>query len=157
MLYTPGINPGGGTLQGWHPSPTLFNIYLEGFLQRLEKDYMNALGYTIQIQDGSVVQTNAAAYADGLILYSEVRRNMETMLVLLAQFCHHSKMKINAKKRVSISQVWSLFKKVQTDRDPEPFFIHMDMGDEDIPREVDFRRPGNDSAARKVWPQLFPA
>jgi hypothetical protein len=90
------------TVQGCPLSSTLFNICLEGFLRRLEKDDMKVTGYSIHLQDGSIVKINAAAYADDLILHSQAHKNMEAMLFLLSQFCSQAKMKINSEKCVSI-------------------------------------------------------
>jgi hypothetical protein len=112
------------TVQGRHLSPTLFNICLEGFLRPLEKDDMKVLGHCIPIQDGSAVQINSAAYVEDSFLCSDTHKNMERMLILMAFCCAHAKMKINVEKCVSISQMWSPFKKNQADCDPEPFFIH---------------------------------
>jgi hypothetical protein len=41
-------------------------------------------------------------------------------------------MKVNAEKCVSISQVWSNRGKA----DPDPFYIHRDLGDQEIPMEI---------------------
>jgi hypothetical protein len=97
---------------------------------------MKALGYCIPIHDASTVQINAAAYADDLVLYSEAHNNMECMLFLLSQFCEHAKMKINAEKCVSFSKAWSLLKKYKAGRDPKPFYIRTELGDEEIPMEI---------------------
>jgi hypothetical protein len=69
-----------GTLQGCPLSPTFFNICLEGFLRRLEKDDMKDRCHCIHLDDGSAVKINAAAYEDDLILYSESHQDMEVMI-----------------------------------------------------------------------------
>jgi hypothetical protein len=93
-----------GTVQACPLSPTLFNICLDRFLCRLEKEDMKKLGYSIRLEDGSHSKINAGAYADDLILYSESHENMEIMLNLRAAFCSYAKMKANAEKCVTISQ-----------------------------------------------------
>jgi hypothetical protein len=69
-----------GTVHGFPLSPTLFNICLEGFLRRLEKDDMKQLGYIMSLEDGTVIQINTAAYADDLIPLSERHQDMEIIL-----------------------------------------------------------------------------
>jgi hypothetical protein len=73
-------------VQGCPLSPTLFNICLEGFLRRLEKEDIKNSGYSIRLEDGSYIRINAAAYADDSILYSESHEHMETVLNLSAAF-----------------------------------------------------------------------
>jgi hypothetical protein len=58
---------------------------------------------------------------------------MEIMLNLAA-FCSDAKMNVNVDKCVSISQVLS--PRGKADRDTEPFCIHTDAGDEEIPMEI---------------------
>jgi hypothetical protein len=57
-----------GTVQGCPLSPTLFNICLEGFLCRLEKEDMKQLGYSIPLDDGTTVHVNTAATQKTLFL-----------------------------------------------------------------------------------------
>jgi hypothetical protein len=66
---------------------------------------MKELGYGIPMEDGTTTKINAAAYADDLILYLETHEHMTMMPDLLGAFCCYVKMKVNAKKCVSISQV----------------------------------------------------
>jgi hypothetical protein len=42
--------------------------------------------------------------------------------------------KVNADRCVSISQVWS--PRGKADRDAQPFYIHTDAGEEEIPKEI---------------------
>jgi hypothetical protein len=95
---------------------------------------MKQRGYSIPLADGTAIRINAAAYADDLVLYSEQHSDMEIMLNLLAAFCSYAKMKVNSEKCVSISQVWA--GKCKADWDPNPFWIHTDLGDEEIPMEI---------------------
>jgi hypothetical protein len=122
-----------GTVQGCPLSPTVFNICLEGLLRRLEKADMKEFLYGIPMQDGTTIKINAAAYADDLILYADAHEHMEIMLTLLGQFCTYAKMKVNAEKCVSISQVWNGAK---ADKDPDPFYIFTEKGVEEIPMEI---------------------
>jgi hypothetical protein len=58
---------------------------------------------------------------------------MKMMLDLLGAFCSYAKMKVNAEKCVSISQVLSGSK---ANRDPNPFHVHTEAGEEEIPMEI---------------------
>jgi hypothetical protein len=122
-----------GTVQGYPLSPTLFNICLEELLRRLEKADMKEFGYGIPMEDGSTIKINAAAYAGDLILYPDTHEHMTMMLALLGAFCSYAKMRVNAEKCVSISQVWTGAK---ADRDPKPFYIHTGAVEEEIPMEI---------------------
>jgi hypothetical protein len=120
-------------VQGCPLSSTLFNICLEEFPWGIEKDDLKKLGYCVKLQDNSEIYINAAAYADELTSYTDPNDHMKTLIFLLSQFCAHAKMKVNTDKCVSISEVWNRGK---ADRDPEPFVIHADHGDEEIPMEL---------------------
>jgi hypothetical protein len=54
-----------------------------------------------------VTETNVAAHADDLILYSETRDGAQMILNALADFCNHSGLDVNTKKCVSISIPWN--------------------------------------------------
>jgi hypothetical protein len=94
---------------------------------------MKEFGYGIPMQDGTTIKINAAAYADALILYADTHEHMEMMLALLGQFCSYAKMKVNAEKCVSLSQVWTGAK---ADKNPTPFYIHTEAVAEEIPMEI---------------------
>jgi hypothetical protein len=94
---------------------------------------MKEVGYGIPLQDGTTIKINAAAYADDLILCPDTHEHMEIVLALLGQFCSYAKMKVNAEKCVSLSQVWNGAK---ADKDPDPFYIHTEKGAEEIPTEI---------------------
>jgi hypothetical protein len=102
------INWRSGTVQVCPPFPTLFNLCLEPFLRLFEKSEFEQYGFTVKDEAGNVVaSTNVAAYADGLILYSETRDDAQLMLNALADFCNYSGMEVNTRKRVSVSVTWN--------------------------------------------------
>jgi hypothetical protein len=95
---------------------------------------MKRLGHGVKLQDGSEIKTNAAACADDLILHMETHKDMETFLIF--QFRSFAKMNANAEKCGSMSQVWIHSPKGKADRVFEPFVIHTDVGEEEIPMYI---------------------
>jgi hypothetical protein len=131
---TPFIPGAGGTVQGCPLSPTLFNICSESFLRRIEKLDLLDLGYSVKLQDRGEIKISAAAYADDLILYTESHEDMRILIHHLEAFCKYAKMKVNAYKCVSISQIWSPSRHVEADMNP--FFIQGETDYDEIPMEM---------------------
>jgi hypothetical protein len=96
---------------------------------------MKGLGYCVKLQDNSEIRINAAAWADDLILYTEIHEGMKTLLFLLSEFCAHAKTRVNAEKSVSISQVWP----------------HMSKGKLQFQRQFDTSSPTTFSSGRKAF------
>jgi hypothetical protein len=126
-----------GTVQGCPFSPTLFNICLESFLRRMEREEYLNLGYPVNVPkldiDGRVIfgevetiWTNAAAYADDLILYAETREGAQALLDALAEFCCYSNMQVNVKKCVSVSITWDEAR--NRSDECRPFLMRKPMG-----------------------------
>jgi hypothetical protein len=90
------------------------------------------LGYRIPLDEGGHIAINAAAYADDLILYTETHEDMYELLRHLEDFCKFAKMKVNADKCVSISQVWS---GRSIEADMNPFYIQGTTRYDEIPME----------------------
>jgi hypothetical protein len=99
----------------------------------LEKPALVNLGYTVQVADGPI-KINAAAYADYLILYTETQEGMEALIRHLEAFCKYAKMKVNADKCVSLSQIWLPAQRAQDDMNP--FWIKGAKGYEQVPMEM---------------------
>jgi hypothetical protein len=123
---TPFIPWASDTVQGCPFSPTLFNICLESFLRRIEKPDLLNLGYSVKPQDGGEIKTNAAAYADDLVLYTESHEDIRILIHHLEAFCKYAKARVYADKGVSISQIWAPIH--HTEADMNTFYIQGETG-----------------------------
>jgi hypothetical protein len=85
------------------------------------------------VADGEV-KINAAAYANDLILYTETHEGMEALIKHLEAFCKYAKMKVNADKCVSLSQIWLPTQKAEEDMNP--FWIKGEKGYDQVPMEM---------------------
>jgi hypothetical protein len=83
---------------------------------------------------GRETKINAAAYADDLILVTESREDMRILIHHLEAFCRFTKMKVNAEKCVSISQIWSQRKHAEAYMNP--FYTRGETGHDEIPMEM---------------------
>jgi hypothetical protein len=150
VIVTPGgqsepIDWRSGTVQGCPLSPALFNICIEPFLRAMELKEFKDLGFPIQVENGSTIRINTAAYADDLILFAENGEGMRKFLDLLAKFCCYTGMKINVKKCVALAELWEGDRAVKLDApfvyrkfEGEDAFSHEERWgeDEEIPTET---------------------
>ena len=97
-----------GVRQGCPLAPTLFNLCIEGLLERL----------TRQTEDGVTIEDTVVAvqaYADDLILVSDTEEGLRKLATTLERFCLATSIDINVKKCKTLSYIVTPHSRVTAD------------------------------------------
>lgn len=80
-----------GTKQGDNSSPTIFGIFINELLQKLEES-----GLGVKLGEDDTI--SVLAYADDIVLLAENEENLQKMVSMLYEWCNKWRMKVNCEK-----------------------------------------------------------